>query len=812
MIKEILKRPLFWLGLWIAFILLIFLCSIGHAKLKMFLKGYPRFIIQGDNLVWQIDTVSTPDAEELAWERSKFDIIIEGYPVQYPNARRFFYEPTTTLLPLDTVFGEGSFPINSNWIDKYDSLLSFCVQKGIDYESMFVHINTNEIYDYNTVLTQNYFLQGWSNLNDTNNDNIRDYIGTYGKALRYGLNYLIKDSSMSDWTTNYYADSFGVYEIKGDFIDTIAGNSTDSLWWNVGDTTNLVTNSGFETGDSLPTGWTRHGEGRLLRTNETAKEDSYSVKVNGTVGYGDVAIKQLSIQTPLHCDYIFRAWYKTDATYIHGDTTRPVVKVGRADIEGLAMSYYYIPTDSADGNWHLYCDTFNSYYIDDEIWIDSMVIYLGVFQAYDDTSWNEDDSIYFDEIDLIPLNGYLQLYGGVYPYVIDRLETPIHSSIAPTESTARANFDWYFTNWICNIGNPNYVQFQKQYLTQLFNIRPYFDGAFLDQLWQYCPDPARSRVNEYTDDESGSGNNQWTVDLKILLQAINDTLDISNKMTLGNCNNEMDTAMVRYLDGQFEEGGAINPYGSIASNFDSFNVGSHYPYNFHRGHLYAWKIPADLNKLNLLFSGWNGYEQTSSAEAITRYDTIGQMGKNDTYIEQYESTFAGRNRARVTSLANYYLGASDSTYYMYEINYGYLPFRYYWAGLLDIDIGDPIDTAYEFASGTDDSGLAYVIIGRKYAGGTDTDGDTVLVLYKPKSYGATWWSCWTLTSPYGFDSCQVQSYNTSATDFDPYPATTHNLPSGGWFKYNWTGFYDGGFYTTISLRFNEGCILRQVCP
>ncbi|MFZ5559684.1 MAG: hypothetical protein ACOZAL_02740, partial [Patescibacteria group bacterium] len=715
------------------------------------------------------DTTTSAWQTECAWEREKFDWILEGV-CSYPNQTRLLYQHPASF------YCDGNPTQLTVECGVNESLYAWINRNGYDIENCFVHWDSTRVWD-------STFIEAWHDSNDQNSNGQRDFDAYCGLATKYGVNFIVDTSA--NWTSNLWQGK-GIYTLTGTFIDTAVGNSDDSIYYNVADTSNLLTNAGFETGDSgtFPTGWFDWGGGIKYITTAQYKIGIKSCFIKSGAN-GLSYIQQIKPSTQ-NTTYRYSIWIKTSSV-----NSRITFRKGSE--EGSALWSYYVPQDSANNTWRFYTGYFNS---GNE---DSIRVMIG----YETGTTN--DSMFVDEIWLYAVKGLLPSWSSIgdygeniiyYPFIIDSLGIAKHTATAQIESLARA----YVTTGGVNqkLMNLNYVPyryFQKWWSAKLYDIRLVggFDGSFLDEMWGYTPIPGR-----YWSKEFGSCDSCWVNRYRTLLAMIKDTL--SDKYVITNSGN--DTTFISMVDGGLGEG-ILSPYHPIASNFDSAYYGNPYPYNYYKNQIRYYRIIQGMGKWNLCFSQWNGWEQIHGGtnELVTRYDTAGQLGLKNDYL--FESELAGRNRARINSLAYYYLISDDSTMYWYEINYGYLQARYYWADIIEYNIGQPIDSTFQFAFGVDDSGIAYTVLGRKFYGGEGND--TVLVLYKPKSRGNDWWNC------YNNPPCSVAMYNISTTDdsdWDKYPATTHSL-GGTYVPLRWNGQPDPAI-ETITLRFDEGAILQRI--
>lgn len=655
-----------------------------------------------------------------SWNATHYDIILEDC-YDYDGVIRAMYNSFSSMM-VDTSATDHYYTRTTD--GKYDSLMAW---RSSDYENTFLHFDKAYMVKLSyRVLT---LFPGWSVSNDVGSNDTNDYTADYGLATRQGLNYLVDTlKSWSSWV------GYGVYDIDGNLIDTVEGGGTDSIYWDRGDTSNIMANWSFENGDP-PDSYYAWG-GVTLSQSDTNYEGSYSCLINSDADGLAYARQIRGINSG--DEYFFRIWYKTDS-----DTARLLVTKGSDAGSGL-MNWYIVP-ESADGEWHTYCDTFAT------TGEDSVRIKLG-FEDGADTN----DSMWIDAVTVYPLGGYLPQHTAFgqsgYPYIIADLAMPAKTAPAQERLDARILHHATDGRYWMNLSDTGYRAFERHWIATVFDIRDGFEAYFNDEISNGIPAP----LNERTCVEGYTADSQWYNDEVDILDLMNDSVP-SGKFLYANITPMLDSTLFSLVDGGMIESG-ISPVYPYAESWDSLQRGRWGGANQYQLSLVYFNKIARMNKVVLAMSKFG----------------------------DYEVSLADTNRLRVTAYAWYLLTKGDSSAFLYTWTANPNALEDDWERLYEMDLGSPIDTAYEFTSGTDADGQDYVIGARMFAGSTMGGIDTILVLYKP---------------PYSSVTATVLANTTT---------TTHSL-NGVWSRLKADGNFEPGLLSEVSLRFLEAAILCKMC-
>lgn len=276
----------------------------------------------------------------------------------------------------------------------------------------------------------------------------------------------------------------------------------------------------------------------------------------------------------------------------------------------------------------------------------------------------------------------------------------------------------WFGKYMLNVGNPEYKKFNAEYVSY---ITDNYDGIIIDNSAPGFSEISNAEIVEYPSGPRKSLN--FRLDLAAVLAYVKSA--ISYKLQLPNVATYYIPEFTSVSDGHVQERSI--QYSRITG---------------------VYLIFFDITK------------------QLSEEGKIEWKSGGSPYLEP-------TNRDMIFSLATYYLGKTDYTYYSYLGSYSDPEKQ--WFGAIAYDIGSPTSDYHLFASGSDPSGTSgdidYQIYARNY---TNT---LILVKFKP------WF-----TSSYGD--------NTS---------TTHPLP-GDYYLLDADGT-PGEKTSTITLRNAEGVIL-----
>lgn len=287
---------------------------------------------------------------------------------------------------------------------------------------------------------------------------------------------------------------------------------------------------------------------------------------------------------------------------------------------------------------------------------------------------------------------------------------------------SRVPYKW-FGQYLTNMANPSYRDFNVQYIntklnTQIKGSNAFYDGVVLENPGAGFPDFEGGFLLEYPD-PSVRGTN-FKTDYSIALSFTKSV--IGNKIQLPDVGTFWIPEYVSGSDGHFQVG-AIQDRRTSGLYKLFFEISK--------------QLTSD-DKIEVKLGGW---PKSGSIE-----------------------------RDHIFTLATYYLGKTDNTYYLYAGSYTNP--REEWFEGISYDIGQPLGDYYVFATGDDPSSARkYEILAR------DFENSLVLVKFAP------WW-----TSNLGDDSF-----------------TSHDLP-GTFNQLNSDGTLTQET-TTIQLRNGEAAIL-----
>jgi len=663
----------------------------------------------------QYNDVTNPDND---------DSLILSHWVNHLNANSFFIEPdketfdtlrgrypgirALAYLSFSTMYNRKAYQSTDTGLNVFnrealtdvnrDSIMrAWAVSKSLTLyqrQDMFLHWKYNVRQALRFVPTTRFHFEAWADANDANSNGVRDKIGYFNTATRTGLNYLV-----SSEITGVNTTGMGVYRNVGlgiVLIDTVKGQSGDSAWWDVGDTTNLTVNAGFE----LPSdsAWLAFGGGTNQNFTGALKIFGDSSRVIVNDADGSVQLRQPKTAR-YYCTSGEEMRFKF---YFRSNNNVAKFWIARGDEFGYGMIEYQIPSDSADMAIHRAIVT-------GTVDRDSFIIGAGFPVGTDPT-----DTLIIDSIVVIKTKGYL---ASDSQFVIDSLSgVSVHYATALYESLATAR-DYEIQRELLNVGDTNYRKFMKGYTVDYCstyratpNLKRY-SGIMLDEWQAFVPQDARYKTKEY--DTTVAGDTVFYANYKSTVDYVNDTTASRNLLIVANRQN--DTTVLRLCDGQYAEG--IGTWElPIAPNKDSMWIGTGY-----------WGLGA---------YAYPGYNYQFYKNNILRYKQALQTFPNKKHIYEYqdgvllkESDDTGQ--AKITALAQYLILAkpySDSTWFFFKIGSQYEAYNHYWDVWWDYAIGTPVDTPYVVQSGTA-GGFTYIAVGQKYV---TPLLDTLFALYVPR--------------------------------------------------------------------------------